>query len=104
MSDLESSFYALPAISILCIDDDRVFLDLLGVSIAKKYPRFIVHTAQNGKTGLQCFQEFTPDIVITDLNMPDLNGIEMAREIRSIKDIVKFISRVDTTNKNTWKD
>jgi CheY-like chemotaxis protein len=90
-SDMESSFHSLPVISILCVEDDNIFLDLLGVSIAKKYPHFRIQTARNGKTGLQCFRKFAPDIVITDINMPDMDGIEMAREISSISDVVKFI-------------
>ncbi|MDR3581177.1 MAG: response regulator [Oryzomonas sp.] len=88
---MESSLDTLPALSILCVEDDNIFLDLLGISIAKKYPHFRIHTARNGKTGLQCFQKFAPDIVITDINMPDLDGIEMAKEIRLINGIVKFI-------------
>ncbi len=40
-------------------------------------------TAENGREGLELFLELTPDIVLTDINMPFMNGLEMAREIRT---------------------
>jgi len=41
-----------------------------------------VHVAVNGKTGLSLFNKLRPDLVITDLNMPEMNGLEMIAEIR----------------------
>lgn len=40
-------------------------------------------TAANGKEGLERFRDKKPDLVITDIKMPYLNGIEMSEEIRS---------------------
>src|SRR6202040_3531299 len=41
-----------------------------------------IHEAENGATGLEVFNKFTPDIVIADWAMPNLDGLEFARMIR----------------------
>ncbi len=41
-----------------------------------------VHIAEDGKAGLKIFNKEKPDLVVTDLNMPEMDGLEMIREIR----------------------
>jgi YesN/AraC family two-component response regulator len=41
--------------------------------------------------GLQIFKEHTPDIVLTDINMPEMDGIEMARQIRTMNHTTTYI-------------
>ena len=41
-----------------------------------------IYTAQNGKEGLALYEEYLPDIVIADLFMPEMDGIEMVRRIK----------------------
>src|ERR1700741_1568922 len=80
-----------PALSILFVEDDKDFNEVMGSVLPLKFPGFTINIAGNGKSGLQLFKEHTPDIVITDINMPEMDGIQMARAIKSIKDDVKFI-------------
>jgi len=42
----------------------------------------VVHIAEDGKAGLKIFNKEKPDLVVTDLNMPEMDGLEMIREIR----------------------
>ena len=80
-----------PPLSILIVEDEEVALKLLVAILAKKFPGAALYPALNGKTGLDLFREHTPDIVITDINMPEMSGVQMAREIRSIKPKTKII-------------
>ena len=80
-----------PTLSILVVEDDTDFNGIMGDVLPMKFPDFTINTALNGVAGLQLFKENTPDIVITDINMPGMDGIQMARAIRSIKDDVRFI-------------
>jgi PAS domain S-box-containing protein len=51
-----------------------------------------IHSAQNGAAGLELFKRCHPDIVLTDISMPILNGIQMARKIRALNPRVDIIA------------
>jgi YesN/AraC family two-component response regulator len=71
-------------------DDDMVNMAICRI-LARRFPESAIYTAENGLTGLELFKEHSPDIVITDINMPLMDGIEMAYRIRSINSKTKFI-------------
>lgn len=73
-----------PPISILYVEDDDFAREITCRLISLGYPDFIIHQAENGLVGLELFKKQKPDIVISDINMPVMNGIQMAKEIRSI--------------------
>ena len=77
--------------SILIVEDDRVTCEMLGTVIRRKLPEVTVYLAENGRSGVDRFKEHRPEIVITDINMPVMDGIEMAAEIKSIKADTRFI-------------
>jgi len=85
--------YTQPArdISILVVEDDRVTLDIISLMIAKKYPDVAVYTADRARTGIELFKKHAPEIVVTDISMPEMDGIEMAGEIKALKAGTKFI-------------
>jgi len=88
-----------PAVSILVVEDEAITLEFLVVTLAKKYPDVTIHKALNGRTGLELFKTHRPDIVITDINMPDISGVQMADKIREIKPETKFIVLSGDTGK-----
>jgi YesN/AraC family two-component response regulator len=72
-------------LSILVVEDDEMALVLLTSAIELKYPHAMVYSANNGRNGLENYMKYSPDIIITDINMPKMDGIEMIREILAIK-------------------
>ena len=66
--------------TILVIDDEKIILELME-KILTEYGHD-VETAECGKKGLQLFEKNRYDLVITDINMPDLNGFRVAQHIR----------------------
>lgn len=70
---------------ILVIDDEFQITRVLKRSLQAH--RYDVRTAADGESGLELFHDFHPDLVITDLSMPAMNGIEVCREIRKISEI-----------------
>jgi len=69
---------------ILAIDDQQLIL--LSVEKRLKEMGFEVMTAENGQEGQQLFDSFTPDLVLLDINMPDMSGLDVVKYIRSQKE------------------
>jgi YesN/AraC family two-component response regulator len=88
---MESIKKAPCGLSIMVVDDDHEACRIIGLITAKKFPDVAINIAENGKRGLELFEEYQPDIVITDIRMPEMDGIQMAREIKSIKEDTHFI-------------
>ena len=77
---------------LLIVDDNPMQVKTLLTYIEKEMSgKFEIKTARNGKEGVECFSSFLPHIVITDVFMPVMDGLEMAKEIRHIDSGTKFI-------------
>ena len=70
----------LSNMTILYAEDDEMARDEVVFSLEPYVRR--VYTASNGEEGLALFEKENPDIVLTDIQMPRMNGIEMAMAIR----------------------
>jgi two-component system alkaline phosphatase synthesis response regulator PhoP len=66
--------------TILVIDDQKDFADLVRRSLEKE--GFDVIVAPNGTTGLQVARNHRPDLVVLDLTMPDIDGLEVCQRLR----------------------
>jgi two-component system response regulator NreC len=77
--------------SILLVDDHQLVLDGL-VSIINELEDFeIVASATNGKEGVQLAETFNPNIILMDIDMPVMNGLEATRQIKAQKKETKVI-------------
>lgn len=68
---------------ILAIDDDKIFLKILR-DAAERVPNneFSVSTANDGMVGLNSVEEEQPDLIILDMRMPNMDGIEFLKELK----------------------
>ena len=66
---------------ILVVDDEPQITRVLRTSLASN--GFEVRTADDGHAGLRAAREWQPDLVITDISMPNMNGIELCRQLRA---------------------
>lgn len=78
-------------LSIMIAEDDENARETLCLMVKMKFPDAKINSAEDGSKGLELFKTYTADIVITDVSMPVMNGIEMAAKIKSIKADTKFI-------------
>ncbi len=69
------------AYSILYIDDEPMSRELIGSSLRERGHR--VFLAQKGDEGLELYKEHSPDIILLDLRMPGMDGMEVLKHIRS---------------------
>lgn len=65
---------------ILCVEDEKDARELYRETLNLVFP--VVETAEDGVAGLQKVESFHPHIVISDIRMPNMNGLEMAKEIK----------------------
>jgi len=76
-------------VTLLYVEDEasirEEMLDILSLDFGN------IHVAQNGQEGLQMFQEFYPDIVISDIQMPMMDGIAMSKSILAVEPDAKII-------------
>jgi YesN/AraC family two-component response regulator len=88
---MNPSEQARPTASILVVEDNKSASTIISRLISINYPDVAVYVAGNGKQGLKLFKDHLPEIVIADICMPEMDGIEMARAIKSIIPDTKFI-------------
>lgn len=67
---------------VILVDDNDLFLKTLSAQLARNPMIEIVGSATRGSDGLRLAAEFKPDVVIVDLAMPDMNGLEVARQLK----------------------
>lgn len=72
---------AKPEKKILLMDDEKDIREVLEVILVNM--GYTVFTAENGQKGLDIFQEELPQIVITDIKMPGLSGIDVLKKIKA---------------------
>ncbi len=69
-------------IRVLVVDDAVVFRRLVADELAKDAALEVVGTAANGRIGLAKLAQLNPDVVVLDIEMPEMDGLEMLRELR----------------------
>jgi YesN/AraC family two-component response regulator len=73
---------ALQNLTILYVEDNQETQRLVARLLTTMVKE--VYLASDGQEGLEVYKDKTPDIVLTDINMPNMNGLEMSSEIRNL--------------------
>ena len=76
-------------VSILYVEDEKDIRDIYAKELQKISQNFF--TARDGVEGLKLYKKHKPDIIITNINMPNMNGIEMTKAIKEIDDNANVI-------------
>jgi DNA-binding response OmpR family regulator len=84
---------------ILVVEDDPAIRNLIHRFLAKQ--EYTMESAEDGKKALAIFEQFTPDLVILDLNLPDINGFDLCKEMQSRTGVfvLMLTSRTDEADK-----
>ncbi|GAA0181987.1 response regulator [Clostridium sediminicola] len=77
---------------VLIVDDEKPGRDIINYIIDWHKTNFkIIDTAKNGQDALSKYKSILPDLIITDIQMPVMDGLEMIKEIKKINPNQKFI-------------
>ncbi len=84
---------------ILIVDDDRSIVELLRLYLEKD--GYTCITAENGKIGLEAFKRESPDLMILDIMMPEMDGWQVCREVRKFSEtpIIMLTAKGETFDK-----
>ena len=78
-------------ISILLVEDDQDACGIIHSMLEMFFPAALIYAAGDGQAGLDSFRQYMPDIIITDINMPDMDGVQMLDRIYALKPGVQII-------------
>ena len=84
---------------ILVVDDDRNIADLIRLYLEKEM--YEVKTEYAGRSALDAFHSWTPDLVILDIMLPEIDGYELCRQMRKVSriPIIMLTARGETFDK-----
>lgn len=79
-------------VKLFIVDDHKMFLEGI-TSILNTFENIIVlGTAKNGEEALKLLPNFIPDVLITDIDMPQIDGIELTEQVKSLYSDIKIIA------------
>lgn len=82
----------MPFLKIYIVDDHQMLIDGLKALLSDETNISLVGESTSARTALKEIGEYRPDIVLTDINMPDMDGIELTREVKKRQPEVKLIA------------
>lgn len=83
--------------TILIVEDDQELRTMLQSMFTKQFSTVL--TAVNGKMGEEMLQEHTPDLVLSDLHMPEMGGIDMVKSLRAKGNDVPIVIMSSSTDR-----
>jgi len=88
-------------LKVLIIEDDPNALETISLAFEIRWPGTAILPAADGRSGLRLVRTEYPDVVILDLGLPDIDGMEVLKEIRSFSDVPILIvtARGEQTSK-----
>ncbi|WP_108669090.1 response regulator [Peribacillus acanthi] len=78
-------------IKLLIVDDEQIERDGMQAILEKNFPGLLIEQAKNGNMAVQMAGEFKPDLILMDIKMPGMNGMEALELISGEHPNIKFI-------------
>ncbi|MGO4537855.1 response regulator [Paenibacillus sp. 2TAB19] len=78
-------------IKLLIVDDEQIEREGLQAILRKGYPDLVIAQAQNGKIAVQMAGEFEPDLILMDIKMPGMTGLEAVEVIKEQYPRIKYV-------------
>lgn len=76
---------------ILIVDDEKIVLDSVSHILLQNFDHIEIETARNGREGMAKLEHHRPHLVMTDMRMPGMSGLEFIKQARRFDDQVKII-------------
>ena len=86
---------------LLLVEDDAVLVETLVISLEAR--GFGVEPAADGATALDRVRPRRPDLVVLDLGLPDMDGVEVVRRLRSWSDVPVLVLSARDAEASRWR-
>ncbi|MHC8520983.1 response regulator [Rossellomorea sp. H39__3] len=78
-------------IKLLIVDDEPMEREGMQLILEKHFPDLVIQQAKNGRVAVDMAATFSPDLVLMDIKMPGMNGLEAIEAITAEQPHIKFI-------------
>ncbi|KAB7672656.1 response regulator [Bacillus sp. B1-b2] len=78
-------------VKLLIVDDEQVERDGMQAILTKGFPNISIKQAKNGNMAIQMAESFEPDLILMDIKMPGISGLEAVQRISSQNSHIRFI-------------
>jgi two-component system response regulator RegX3 len=85
--------------TVLVVEDEESFVEALMIGLARE--GFRVKVARDGREAIEVFDAVTPDVVLLDVMLPKMSGIDVCRDIRSRSRVPIIMVTAKTTEIDT---
>jgi DNA-binding response OmpR family regulator len=89
--------------NVLIIDNSVDTAEILSLCFGMRWPNSIINRAATGAEGIQLVKEDEPDLIILEATLPDIDGYEVCRSIRSFSNVLIFMLSVRNEDKDIIK-
>ncbi len=79
---------------VLMVEDDADIIDFMKTALQIGWPEAMLISATQGNKGIEMVEMESPDIILLDLGLPDINGFDVLKNIRSFSDVPIIITTV----------
>lgn len=79
----------------MLVDDERHFIDELEEIITEDLPFKVIGNCLNGISALKAIEDLNPDVLISDVLMPGMSGLELARKVKAVRPDLSVILMSD---------
>lgn len=79
-------------ITVVLVDDHRLVREALRDALARESGVRVVAEVGEGEAAIACVRELRPDVVVLDIGLPDLNGIDVAARIRKLRTSTRIVA------------
>jgi len=87
----------------IIIEDDQSIIDTVGLAFEFRWPDAVLESATSGQEGIELVRKESPDVVILDINLPDISGFSVLKEIRRFSSVPVVILSVRSDDADIFR-
>ncbi|MFH1382801.1 MAG: response regulator transcription factor [Chloroflexota bacterium] len=88
---------------VVIVEDEKSIIDAVNVAFEFRWPEVSLLAAKAGKEGINLIKKEHPDIVILDINLPDMSGFDVLKEVRSFSSVPVIILTVRSDDRDVLR-